>query len=100
MEEWVLESFPRFFLVFIIIPLLLLSIILGQLDTLSVPTQRRAIQDTIDEARKSHLNLENAAIMTKVAGFNRDLAVLQYYNSFILLDLFINDCVDETKPIQ
>ena len=73
---------------------------LSQASTASIPAQRDALQETLDGARKMNLGLEKAAVITKAMRFNQGLAKVKYYNNTWYGDLFINDCVDNIKPVE
>lgn len=79
---------------------LLIAVPIQQIDTVSIPAQRAAIQDTLDRARKDNLGLEKAAATNSAMKFNQALATLKYYNNTWYGDLFINDCVDSVEPVR
>lgn len=62
-------------------------------------SKRSAFVETLKEARKAENSLELAAITKEIVSFNVELKEYQYTNSTIL-DEFVDDRVDELKPIK
>ena len=62
--------------------------------------ERNAFEQTLSEARKNNNPLEVAAIVSKVAEWNQELASSKYNNSTLFLDQYIDDRIDTLEPIK
>lgn len=59
----------------------------------------KAVQITIEQARKSNVNFETVAIQHKIIECNKWLAKKKYYNSSIM-DLWVPDEISKLSPIK
>lgn len=63
-------------------------------------SKRVAFEITLNEARAKGSHLEVAAILQDVAKWNEKLAEWQYNNTTLFLDQYIDDRIDDLKPIR
>ena len=77
----------------------LISLIVNPMEVKSNINKFLATETTIERARKTGVDIENAAIQHKVIESNQWLAKKQYYNSTIF-GLWIPDEIDNLKPIR
>lgn len=77
----------------------LISLIVNPIEVKSDINKFLATETTIEQARKTGVDIENAAIQHKIIESNQWLAEKQYYNSTIF-GLWIPDKVDNLKPIR
>jgi hypothetical protein len=77
----------------------LISLIVNPMDVKSNINKFLATKITIETARKTGVNIENAAIQHKIIESNQWLAKKQYYNS-TMFGLWIPDEIDNLKPIK
>lgn len=62
--------------------------------------QRSAFVETLEYARNSNNQIELAAISRDISQFNQGLAILKYQNKMWFLDPYIDDRIDDIKPIR
>lgn len=62
--------------------------------------RRNAFNQTLQESRKSGNQYETAAIVKEVAGWNVELATEKYNNSTLFLDQYVDDRIEDLKPIK
>ena len=62
--------------------------------------ERTAFSATLDKAREGEYPFETAAIAQQITEWNVKLAELQYKNTVIWYDEYIDDRIDALKPIQ
>jgi drug/metabolite transporter superfamily protein YnfA len=77
----------------------LVSLITNPVEVKSDINKFLATEATIEQARKTGVDVENAAIQHKIIESNQWLAKEQYYNSTIF-ELWIPDEIDKLKPIR
>ena len=77
----------------------LISLITNSMEVKSNINKFLATETSIEQARKTGINIENTAIQHKIIESNQWLAKKQYYNSTVF-GLWIPDKVDNLKPIR
>ena len=87
--------------------LLFLFLIVAVIDLIYKPieyerfvAERTAFSATLDKARGGEYPLETAAIAQQITEWNVKLAELQYKNTVTWYDEYIDDRIDNLKPIQ
>lgn len=62
--------------------------------------KRTAFQQTLQQVRQSNRTLESAAIISKIAEWNSELASYKYDRTVLLLKDFVDERIDTLQPIQ
>jgi hypothetical protein len=78
----------------------LLFVGLASFDHGEFVAKRNAFESTLQNARESGSEMESAAILKEVSEWNQRLASRQFSNSQLLLDPYIDDRIDNLKPIK
>ena len=99
------DDYAEFFIGFIVIFILLLILhvlhwSLSSYNYNIFVTKRNAFIETLNYARENESKFELASITHEVSEWNKDLAEMKYDNNVFLLKTYIDDRVDNLKPIR
>jgi hypothetical protein len=97
--EWDMFSSISMLLCCIMLAMCLIGIPVQYYDTMSKVSEFHSVQLSLDAARHSVGDIENAAIQQKVIDENKWLSSVQYYNGTIW-GLWTPDTVMQLKPIK
>lgn len=61
---------------------------------------RQSFVETLEESRKNGRELESAAILKEISGFNQRLASEKYNNQIWFLGQYVDDRIETLEPIK
>jgi hypothetical protein len=99
-DMWSGWSIGSFIVVLILWAFSLISILTMKLTFDTWISERNSFELTLHNARSSGNTLEAASIVRDVANWNKELAKNKLYQEHWLLHSYIDDRIDNLKPIQ
>lgn len=77
----------------------IMFVLVIRVDTATYKEKREALQGSYERARQLS-DFERVSITRDIADFNKDLALLRYWNDTWMIDLWIDDVVEDIEPIE